>query len=131
MDLFVKCNLAVQNRAASFYCKKSILTMFVLQLFVDEGVIAGFELSKFNSNEVHIILRYVDNKCIIKRLEREDRPIVNFGNGNDGLSWDCLYVITTGEGGLLLLNAKNTRSLYKWSRMGGHIICKVVLSFTD
>ncbi len=145
-DLLTRIRNSQNARFLSFNYRASKLSLHLLDVLKKEGYIRGYEYIKENDdflkrsmltvsndklftirknreNNIIIFLKYVDNKPVIKHIERVSRPgcriytcIQKLPKAYNGLG---IYILSTSKG---ILSDKDARD----ANVGGEILCKVL-----
>ena len=102
--------------------KNSKKVLNILTIFMQEGFIRYFEVSKNNSSILNIYLKYNNNQPIFSKIIRISKPGRRFYIKNKDLfksNHQGFYLLSTPKGVITSYQAKT-------NNLGGEIICQII-----
>ena len=119
-NLFSKIKNGYLSNKSIIIQQNSKQCINILNLFIKEGFIKSYKLSKKNTNQLEIFLKYKNNKSIISEIKRISKPGRRFYIKNKDLyiKKKGFYILSTSNGVVTDLQAKKLN-------IGGELICKV------
>lgn len=112
----------IVSRRRFVIVKASKLVLSVLNLFYNEGFIAGFSFNPKNSYELIVFLKYINGKSFIKdcaALSVSGQRSYAVKNKNRFLN-DGLFLMSTSKNGIVLSN-------YPDSKVGGEVLAQIFI----
>ena len=119
-NLFSKIKNGYLSNKSRITQQNSKQCINILNLFIREGFIKSYKISKINPNQLEIYLKYKNNKSIISEIKRMSKPGKRLYIKNKDLyiKKKGLYILSTSIGVITELQAKKLN-------IGGELICKI------
>lgn len=119
-NLFSRIKNGSSSKKYKITQPKIKLIMNILNIFLQEGLIKSYQISKKKENTIYIYLKYKNNKPVIQNIQRISKPGKRIYIKNTDLfqKKEGLYLLSTSMGILTDLQARKLN-------IGGEIICKI------
>ena len=101
------------------YKSKQIIN--ILNIFIKEGLIKSYQISKKNENIIYIYLKYNKNKSVIQQIIKISKPSKRIYIKNKELfkiKKRGIYILSTSYGIITDIQAKKLN-------LGGELICNI------
>ena len=119
-NLFSKIKNGYLSNKSEVIQQNSKQCINILNLLIREGFIKSYKISKNNTSQLNIYLKYKNNKSSIREIQRISKPGKRLYIKNKDLyiKKKGFYIISTSKGIITDLQAKKLN-------IGGELICKI------
>jgi small subunit ribosomal protein S8 len=119
-NLFSKIKNGYLSNKSKINQQNSKQCINILNVFIREGFIKSYKISRIKPNQLEIYLKYKNNKSVISEIKRISKPGKRLYIKNKDLyvKKKGFYILSTSIGVITELQAKKLN-------IGGELICKI------